>query len=124
LAGDSVAVEVVWSATGGTISAAGVYTAGPTPGTYDVTASGEGRSGTATLAVAAAPQPPPPPPGGAWPNEPAGLTVRTDWGLDQVLPTAGDVPIPGSPGWHVAYGFVPGPANGWAQLVADPTAPF
>jgi hypothetical protein len=65
-----------------------------------------------------------PPPGGAWPNEPAGLTVRTDWGLDQVLPTAGDVPIPGSPGWHVVYGFVPGPANGWAQLVADPTAPF
>src|SRR5262245_34851180 len=47
--------------------------------------------------------PPSPPPAatGTWPNEPAWLTVRADWGLDRPLPTVGDVTIPGSPGWSV-----------------------
>jgi hypothetical protein len=38
-AGDSVAVNATYAATGGTVSTAGVYTAGPTPGTYRVIAS-------------------------------------------------------------------------------------
>jgi hypothetical protein len=59
-----------------------------------------------------------------WPNEPAGLKVVTDWGLDQEPPTAGDVPIPGSPSWSVVYGLPPDPTRGWAQLSSDPSAPF
>ena len=59
----------------------------------------------------------------AWPNEPTGLTVLVDWGLDLAVPTAGDVPILGSPGWNVVGNAVPGSAQGWAQLALDPSAP-
>ena len=67
---------------------------------------------------------PAPPPSASWPNEPAGLTVLTDWGFDQAPPTAGDVPTPGSPNWSVVYGLPPGPAQGWVQRVSDSDAPF
>ena len=89
-------------------------------GTALITATSGGQSGTAMLAVTALP----PPPSGSWPNEPAGFRVLTDWGLDQVLPTSGDVPIVGSLGWNVVYNASPGSARGWAQLVSDPSAPF
>ena len=62
-----------------------------------------------------------------WPNEPAGLTVLTDWGLDQDIPRGFpmDTSIPGSPGWKVVYEVSPDdPPNGWAQRVSDPGAPF
>jgi hypothetical protein len=71
--------------------------------------------------------PQPPPPSGTWPNEPAGMTVRTDWGFDQALPSGFplDVAIPGSPpGWNVVYERAPGTTHGWAQLMADPSAPW
>ncbi len=55
--GDSVAVSVTWSATGGTITTAGLYRAGQTPGSYAVTAAQTGGSltGTASVAVTAPP---------------------------------------------------------------------
>ncbi len=53
--GDSVAVAVNWSATGGSISAGGLYTAGSTTGAYAVTAKSTGISSTATVTVASAP---------------------------------------------------------------------
>lgn len=55
--GDSVAVSVAWSATGGAISAGGLYTAGPTGGTYRVIATdGAGRlADTATVTVTVVP---------------------------------------------------------------------
>jgi len=37
--GDSVAAVVSWTSTGGTVSSSGLYTAGPMPGLYGVTAS-------------------------------------------------------------------------------------
>src|SRR5256712_814695 len=49
--GDSVAVSVTWSGSGGGISASGLYTAGPTPGGYVVEASTSGIDGMAILAV-------------------------------------------------------------------------
>jgi hypothetical protein len=58
-----------------------------------------------------------------WPNEPPGLTLLTDWGLDQDPPTAGDVLIPDSPDWSVVYGLPPGPTRGWLRRVSDPSAP-
>ncbi|NQT54286.1 hypothetical protein HQ576_19670, partial [bacterium] len=48
----------VWTATGGTISARGVYTAGETPGTYQVTASvpGSGMKATAAVTIVGRPE--------------------------------------------------------------------
>jgi uncharacterized protein YjdB len=54
-AGDSVALSVVWSATGGTISSSGLYTAGATPGGYVVNASADGLTGTATVTASSVP---------------------------------------------------------------------
>jgi uncharacterized protein YjdB len=48
--GDSVPVTVAWAATGGSISSAGLYTAGPTSGEYAVTATGKGFS-TAAIVI-------------------------------------------------------------------------
>ncbi|TMC55083.1 MAG: hypothetical protein E6J20_01180 [Chloroflexi bacterium] len=53
--GDSVALSVVWSATGGTISSSGLYTAGAMPGGYVVTAMAGGLSGTATVTASSTP---------------------------------------------------------------------
>jgi hypothetical protein len=39
-------------------------------------------------------------PESGWPNEPAGFTVVTDWGLDEELPRD-DARISGSPGWSL-----------------------
>jgi hypothetical protein len=68
------------------------------------------------------PSPGPSTPGGSWPNEPNGLTVLTDWSMDQAIPATGDVTIPGSPGWRVvSHGQ--GGLRGSAQRVSDPSAP-
>ena len=63
-------------------------------------------------------------PASPWPNEPAGMTVVTDWGFDHVPPTAGDVAIPGSPNWSVFYGVPPSPVKGWVERSADAAAPL
>jgi hypothetical protein len=49
--GDSVAVNVVFSATGGTVTAAGLYTAGSSAGSFRVIASAEGLADTSTVTV-------------------------------------------------------------------------
>ena len=59
-----------------------------------------------------------------WPNEPAGLDVLADWGLDEEPPVLGDVEIPGSPGWSIVYGTPPGPDRGWVRRVRDDSAPM
>jgi hypothetical protein len=61
--------------------------------------------------------------GAAWPNEPAGLALISDWGLDQVAPASGDVPIAGSGGWKIVENTSPGSARGWTERVLDATAP-
>jgi hypothetical protein len=69
------------------------------------------------------PPPPPPPPPAGWPNEPAGMTLLSDWGLDQVLPTSGDVPIVGSGGWKIVENASVGSSQGWATRALDAGAP-
>ena len=51
--GSTTSPVVTWSATGGTISSSGLFTAGSSPGTYQVTATepGSGLSGAATVNV-------------------------------------------------------------------------
>src|SRR5207244_4128793 len=53
--GDSVAVNVVFAATGGTITAAGLYTAGQAAGTYRVIATQQGGTLADTSIVTIAP---------------------------------------------------------------------
>ena len=55
--GSSASVTVSWSATGGTVSASGLYTAGSVPGTFQVVATEQGGSisGAAPVTVTAVP---------------------------------------------------------------------
>lgn len=50
--GDSVAVQVAFNATGGTITSSGLYTAGSSGGTYRVVAASGGLSDTAVVTLA------------------------------------------------------------------------
>ena len=59
--GDSIAVTSTYTATGGTVTGAGVFTAGSTPGSYRAIASSGGLADTSAITVTAAPPPPPPP---------------------------------------------------------------
>ncbi len=60
--GDSVAVTPTYAATGGTVTSAGLFTAGSTAGSYRAIASSGGFADTSSITVTAAPPPPPPPP--------------------------------------------------------------
>ena len=97
-AGDSTAVAVTWSATAGTISPSGLYTPAAVGGVVQVNAAAAGGapSGTATITVTGAP-----PASGGWTNEPAGNTVVSDYGFNDLFPvTDADVTIPGGSGWN------------------------
>src|SRR6266851_2519939 len=65
-----------------TVSGSGLVP-GVAVGSATITATSEGKNGTAAIVVTAAP---PPPPGGAWPNEPAGFTVVQDWAMSEPVP--------------------------------------
>ena len=102
-AGDSVAVAVTYTATGGTISASGTYTAGQVAGDYHVIAAQSGGENaladTAAVTVTAGA-----PPSGS--NEPAGFTTLVDrsfsgltelgWGASALLSLATDLSAPRS----------------------------
>ncbi|PYO44340.1 MAG: hypothetical protein DMD29_00665, partial [Gemmatimonadetes bacterium] len=75
------------------VNASGLAT-GLLVGTVTITATSEGQSGTATLAVSAAGA------GGTWPNEPAGFTVLSDYGFDDVVPATNQGDPLGSSGWR------------------------
>jgi Bacterial Ig-like domain (group 2) len=76
-------------------------------GSTTVTATSEGKSGSASVTIPSSTAP--------WPNEPSGWRVLTDWGFDQAPPIGGDKPIPGSPGWSVV-------SAGGVRLTTDSTA--
>jgi hypothetical protein len=59
-----------------------------------------------------------------WPNEPAAMTLVSDWAMDQALPTSGDVGITGSGGWKIVQNAPPGSSGGWAERVVDASAPL
>jgi hypothetical protein len=75
-------------------------------GAATITASSDGKSAAADFAI----QPP-----STWPNEPAGFTVRNDYGWSDPLPTGNSVPV-GSSGWSCNNG-------GLATRVSDATVP-
>ena len=75
--GSATAPEVTYAATGGTVSAGGLYTAGASAGDYRVIAThlASGRADTAAVTVTVTPPPPPPPP-------PPGATVLFSEGFE------------------------------------------
>jgi hypothetical protein len=76
----TVAIGVTWTATGGSIDAGGVYTAGSTPGTFKVIAKAASANVADTVPVSVTAAPPPPPQGsGSFPNLPSGYTVPSGY---------------------------------------------
>lgn len=126
----AVAAPVTWTATGGSISPAGLYTAGTVSGSYQVTATlvGSTRSEVAAVTIAGATPPPPPPPvdtmpvppppppvAGLYPHRPASYTrVLTDYAMNDAPIRVDDGPLGG--GWGMYHGQ-------GMTLVSDPTAP-
>lgn len=116
--GSTVAIGVAWTATGGVIDPGGVYTAGATPGTYQVIAKAASANVADTVAVAitAPPQAPSPTPqapsptsSSSHPNEPAGMTQFTlrPWDAGNEL------------GWIDVYFGTGANANYYLQTVTD-----
>jgi hypothetical protein len=108
--GSSASPSVSWSATGGTISSGGVYTAGGTEGDFVVTAvSTENLSDVAAVSVEPAPL--------QGPNEPTGLTPIFEKNFSS---------LPGTVGGDL-YGVSSGLYRGGdttITLVQDASAPF
>jgi trimeric autotransporter adhesin len=102
---------VTWStgnATIASVSTSGLVTA-VAAGTTQITATSEGKAGTATVTVTAA-APPPPPPSGS--NEPSGLTLIADRPFNSTTATYTE----GEAGWFDSD-------NGALAIVQDATAP-
>ncbi len=76
--GGSSLPALSWSATGGGITGAGLFTAGSTPGTYRVIVSGGGKADTAVVSVGA----PAAPPDASLPNQPSGFATIQDYRFD------------------------------------------
>lgn len=96
VSGSPVTPAVTWSATGGTITTGGVYTAGVLPGTYRVVATcvGCALADTAKVVIGAGSPPPPPPPPPPAPVGSVPLTLRRlDGGSGAVLVSNG-IPLP------------------------------
>ena len=53
----------------------------------------------------------------AWPNEPAGSTLITDYAFSDPLPLGNSMPVGNGTGWAINNG-------GLASMVSDPTAPY
>jgi hypothetical protein len=76
-AGDSIAVDVTFSATGGTVSPSGLFTAGPTAGSYRVVATANDLADTSLVTLASTSggeTPALPAPGAGIPFGPSGMT--------------------------------------------------
>jgi hypothetical protein len=78
-AGDSIAVDVAFDATGGTISSTGLFSAGSTPGTYRVIATASALADTSVVTLASTSGGETPPPdetalGAGIPFGPSGMT--------------------------------------------------
>jgi uncharacterized protein YjdB len=112
---------VSWSSSNtavATVSGTGLETS-KTLGTATITATSEGRSGTAAITVTTVP----PPPSGTWPNEPTGVTVLTDYGFTDPIPMVTDGTV--GHGWNILNPDNGQPAvPGHAVSAVDATAPL
>jgi uncharacterized protein YjdB len=103
---------IVWSTANAgiaSVNSSGMVTANA-EGSTQITATSEGKAGSATVTVTAAPPPPPPPVGGS--NEPSGLTLISDRPFNSTTPTY----TVGEAGWLDSD-------NGSLAIIQDATAP-
>ena len=111
--GGTTAVNVTWSATGGTVSSSGTYTASQTPGTYKVIAKAStgGFADTATVTVITLPAPG----STACTYEPSGYTTISNQPFSAKPPNA---PATDNFGWSVRQ------SDGFRLTISsDATAP-
>lgn len=119
--GSTTPPPVDYSATGGTVSSLGLYTAPASTGNYQVVVSHTGgtRKDTSFVTVTggAAPPPPPPPASGMYPNRPSHYTrVVADVNFSQNVPSgSGYQTIVGAGGVQVQQ------TSNWSKIT-DPTA--
>lgn len=117
---------VTWTATGGTVTSAGRFTAGSSAGSFRVIASSSnGKADTSAVTVTVVQTPPPPPPsGGTFANKPSNYTrVLSELDMSMAVPSgAGNERyVPGLNNvWSVIYDGS-GTSN-WTRM-DDPTAP-
>lgn len=78
--GSTVPIGVTWTATGGSIDAGGIYTAGPTPGTYRAIATAASAPVADTVPITVLSAPVPSSPSGSYPHQPSGLATLYEWG--------------------------------------------
>jgi hypothetical protein len=105
--------SVTWTATGGTITTAGLYTAGPTAGNFLVSAaSSSGRADTSGVTV--------PSTSSGWlANKPANYVTFSELDFSQPVPAGNpNVSYIGSTGWGIPFGDV-----GNFTQESDPSAP-
>jgi hypothetical protein len=108
--------SVTWSATGGTISTGGLYTAGTTAGSFRVIAVQQGGTladtsvGTITAPGAFNP----------YANRPANYTVvQSDYAFSTGIPVSINAPVADGSGWIANYN-----TDGWMYRGTDATAPI
>ncbi len=125
--GSTTVPAVSWSATGGTISAAGLYTAGTSAGTYRVVATYSSGVKADTSAVTVTPAgPPPPPPMISNPHMPAGYASIVERAFNTLATYTGDRGVgsyPNKSGGSEGWDDVEKNSNN-LQLANDPTAPL
>jgi hypothetical protein len=112
--GATTAPSVTYTATGGTITSGGLYTAGPTVGSYRVIATqqGGGIADTSAVTITA-------PVSGPHANRPVNYTtVISDYAFNDVPPASADAPM-GTEGWNVVFA-----SGGGLTRETDPTAPI
>jgi len=112
--GATTAPSVTYVATGGTITAGGLYTAGSSAGAFRVIATQQGGTLADTAAVTVTV-----PGSGPYANRPANYTtVISDYAFNDVPPAAADAPM-GIDGWNVVFA-----SGGGLTRELDPTAPI
>ena len=117
--GDSLPVGVVFTGSGGSITSNGLYTAGPTAGTYRVIATASGLSDTAvvTLTPPSAPPPPPSASGVGIPFGPASLWQTSVNRLEPVGTGSFSASIVGTSADRIVglLGAAEPPTSGWCS---------
>jgi hypothetical protein len=124
-------VSVTWSATGGTITTGGLYTAGGTAGSYRVIAVQQGGTKADTSVVTVTAAPPPPPPSGGTPD-PTLLPVATGQGAVSAAAytalayySASGTPLGTNPRNMPVGSYYVDPTTGVRVVrLTSPTAPF
>lgn len=119
--GSTLVPSVVWTATGGGISASGLYSGGGAAGLYMVVATQQGGSLADTSVVTLSA-----PSGGPYPHRPANFTNSREIDFSQVVPTYTDPQnshaIVGATGWYTTYDTDGAGGSNFSRL-SDAAAP-